>query len=99
MTVVGFVYAQATEASSVLIQYGALGVTLIACGYAVRILYQRLTQQHEWERQRADRMEAEVQRLNNFIQEKVVPVLSESTKVISDALNQIRESRRDGDRS
>lgn len=85
--------AQALETSSVLYQYGAIGVILLGAAYAVRTLFQREVRAHELERERADRMEAEVRRLNTIIQEQIVPVLSEATKTISEALN---EQRRKG---
>jgi hypothetical protein len=46
-----------------------------------------LQQACERERTRADRFENEVGRLNELMQEKVVPVLSEATRSIGDALN------------
>jgi hypothetical protein len=85
--------AQVAEGPSVLYQYGAIGVVLVGAGYAVRALFNREVRAHDLERQRADRMEAEVRRLNQVIQEQVVPVLSEATKTISEALY---ESRRKG---
>lgn len=78
-------------ASDVLYQYGAIGVVLLAAGYAVRVLFQQATKAHDLERQRADRLEAELRQLNQAVQEKVVPVISEATKIISDAL---RDSQR-----
>jgi len=85
--------AQATDAPSILYQYGAIGVVLLGAGYAVKALFQREVRAHDLERQRADRMEAEVRRLNDMIQDKIVPVLSEATKTISEALY---DSRRKG---
>lgn len=79
------------EVTPILAQYGALGVMVFAAGLAVRTLFQRETQAHEREKERADRMEAEVQRLNNIIQEKMLPILHEATQAISEAL---REQRR-----
>lgn len=85
--------AQATDGPSILYQYGAIGIALLGTGYAVRVLFQREIRAHDLERQRADRMEAEVRRLNDLIQEKMLPVLVEATKVMSEALN---DSRRRG---
>lgn len=87
--------AQATELPSVLYQYGAIGIALIGTGYAVRVLFQREIKAHDADRQRADRMEEEVKRLNTMIQDRILPTLSEATKIISDALY---ESRRGGGR-
>jgi hypothetical protein len=81
------------DATPILAQYGALGVMVIAAGLAVRVLFQRTTEAYERERERADRMEQEVQRLNAVIQEKMLPILHEATRAISDALQEQR--RRD----
>ncbi|GAB3952586.1 hypothetical protein GCM10029976_091070 [Kribbella albertanoniae] len=78
------------DTTPILAQYGALGVMVIFAGFAVRTLFQRETQAHEREKERADRMEAEVQRLNAVIQEKMLPILHEATKAISDALQEQR---------
>lgn len=80
---------------AVLLQYGALGVMVFAAGVAIRILFQRETAAYERERERADRMEAEVQRLNGVIQERMLPILHDATQAISDALH---DQQRRGDR-
>jgi hypothetical protein len=77
----------------VLLQYGALGVMVLAAGAIIRVLFQRETAAHERERDRADRMEAEVQRLNSVIQDRMLPILHEATQAISEALHQ--EQRKD----
>lgn len=81
------------DTTPILAQYGALGVMVIAAFVAVRILFQRTTDAYNRERERADRMEQEVQRLNLVIQEKMLPILHEATRAISEALEQQR--RRD----
>lgn len=78
------------DTTPILAQYGALGVLVIVAGFAVRVLFQRSTEAYEREKQRADRMEAEVQRLNAIIQDKMLPILHEATKAISDALQEQR---------
>lgn len=74
--------------NDVLLQYGALGVMVLGAGLAVRVLFAREVAAHEREKQRADRMEAEVQRLNAVIQERMLPILHDATQVISEALHQ-----------
>lgn len=71
----------------VLLQYGALGVMVVAAGAIIRVLFQRETAAYEREKERADRMETEVQRLNAVIQERMLPILHEATKAISEALH------------
>lgn len=77
----------------VLLQYGALGVMVMAAGAIIRVLFQRETAAYEREKDRADRMEAEVSRLNGVIQERMLPILHDATQAISEALHQ--EQRKD----
>jgi hypothetical protein len=81
-------------ASSVLAQYGALGVTLVLAFAAIRILFGLNTKALDRERERADRMESEVARLNGLIQDKMLPTLHDATKVLSQVLEQ-QQRRRD----
>jgi hypothetical protein len=78
------------DTTPLLAQYGALGLMVIFAGFAVRVLFQRSTEAYEREKERADRMEAEVRRLNEIIQDKMLPILHEATKAISDALQEQR---------
>lgn len=77
----------------ILLQYGALGVMVIAAGVIIRVLFQREIAAYEREKDRADRMEAEVSRLNGLIQDRMLPILHEATQAISEALHQ--EQRKD----
>ena len=79
--------------NDVLLQYGALGAMVVAAGAIIRVLFARETAAHDREKERADRMEAEVQRLNAVIQEKLLPILHDATQAISEALHQ--EQRKD----
>jgi hypothetical protein len=81
-------------ASSALVQYGALGATLVLAVAAIRILFGLNTRALDRERERADRMEAEVARLNGLIQDKMLPTLHEATKTLSQVLDQ-QQRRRD----
>lgn len=85
--------AQAADGPGILYQYGAIGVVLLGAIYAMRTLFNEKVKAHDLDRQRADRMEAEVHRLNALIQDKMLPVLGEATKIISEALS---VSRRKG---
>lgn len=80
-------------ARPILAEYGALGVVLFVAFLAIRILFQRETASHQRDSDRADRMEAEVKRLNDAIQDKMLPVLHAATEALSDALQEQR--RRD----
>lgn len=84
-------YAQTTgDTSSVFIQYGALGVIALLALGAVRVLFAREVKALDLERQRADRLEDELRKLNVSIQERYVATLVEATKAISEALDATR---------
>ncbi len=88
--------AQGADTASVLVQYGALGVlTLLALG-AVRVLFQRETKALDLERERANELQRELNRLNNTIQEKFVPALERSSQMMERALKLV--ARRDDER-
>ncbi|MFF1820405.1 hypothetical protein ACFVWG_24075 [Kribbella sp. NPDC058245] len=78
------------DTTPILAQYGALGVMVVFAGLIIRVLFQRTTEAYERERDRADRMEQEVQRLNELIQEKMLPILHDATRAISEALHEQR---------
>jgi hypothetical protein len=88
------ILAQGTGATEVLLQYGGLGcIALMALG-AVKVLFQRETKSLDLERQRADRLEEELRRLNESIHEKYVPTLERATTAIVTALDIIRKDGR-----
>lgn len=85
--------AQAADTSSVFIQYGALGcIALLALG-AVRVLFQQSVKALDLERQRADRLEAELKETNKTVQEKYMATLTEATRVMSEVVNTIKPPR------
>lgn len=84
--------------NSVFERYGLAGLVMVVLAGVVVTLWRRESKAHDAalqrereisqrERERGDRFEAEVRRLNELMQEKVVPVLSEATRSIGDALN------------
>lgn len=84
------VLAQAADTSSVFIQYGALGgVTLLALA-AIRVLFLQLQKVLDLERQRGDRLEAELRELNKTAQEKYMATMTEATRVMSEVVNAIK---------
>jgi hypothetical protein len=76
----------------VLLQYGVLGVFAILLVWFAKVAYSRETE-------RADRLEAEVIRLNTLIQDKNIPALVSATNAIRDATEIIRDYERDRSRS
>ena len=79
--------------TDVLIQYGALGVLCLVALGAVRVLFARETKSLDLERQRADRLEEELRKLNESIHNQYVPALTQATEAIARALK--ANARRD----
>lgn len=86
-----------TTPDAVLLQYGALGVMVLCAGVAIRVLYARLVSAYERERDRADRLEAELGRLNETVRTEYIGTISraaqattEATRAVADALAAVR---------
>lgn len=82
----------------VLAQYGALGVIAALLVVFARTAIKRDADRSEaaWRREveRADRLEAEVNRLNNSIQEKAIPALLAGATAINECTQMLREMQR-----
>lgn len=76
------------DPTGILLQYGVLGLGALVLLWFARVSYKR-------EVDRADRLEAEVLRLNNLIQEKHIPALESATHALRDATEIIRDYDRD----
>ncbi len=81
------------DTSAVFIQYGALGVIALLALLAVRVLFQREVRALDLERQRADRLEEELRKLNTTVQERYLTTLTDATRVMSDLLDSHRDRR------
>lgn len=73
---------------AVLGQYGVLGVFAVLLVWFAKFMIGRETT-------RADRLEAEVVRLNNIIQEKVIPALMSATGAVEESTELLRDLQRD----
>jgi hypothetical protein len=73
-----------------LLQYGAVGVVAMLCIVAVRVLFKREEAAYDREKDRADRLEAELLKLNTAIQERYLTALNEATRAIGEALTTMR---------
>jgi hypothetical protein len=73
-----------------LLQYGAIGILALVALYAVRVLFKRETDAYEREKERADRLEAELQKMNTAIQERYLVALNDAARAVADALEKMR---------
>lgn len=76
---------------SAIAQYGVLGAFAILLVLFARTAYKRETD-------RSDRLELENTRLNNSIQEKVIPALVQANTALEEAGQLIHDMERDRDR-
>lgn len=66
-------------------QYGAIGLVAALSVWAVRIMYAKLQAAYDRERERADRLEEELRRLNDTIRTDYVGTISKASQAMSDA--------------
>jgi hypothetical protein len=78
---------------SLIYQYGGLLFLSVVALAAVRVLFNREAKALDLERERADRLEDELRKLNATIAEKMVPVLTQATATMERALKLL--ARRD----
>lgn len=72
------------------LQYGALGAIALTALFAVKIMYANAQKTFEQERERADRLEAELRQLNETIRNEYITTISAATRAIADALAALR---------
>lgn len=82
---------ETADVSATFIQYGALGVIAFLALMAVRVLFQREVRALDHERDRADRLEEELRKLNSTVQDRYMSTLSDATRVMSDVLDGMRK--------
>lgn len=74
------------DLSQPLVQYGAVGLLATAAMFWAWTLYKQAADNLKRERERGDRLEAEVAKLNADIHGKYIPVLTRVTDVLQDFL-------------
>jgi hypothetical protein len=84
------VWLAASDPSQNLLQYGAVGAIAVILIAAVGVLAKVLLGVYYRERDRADELEQEVNRLNKAIQDRYIDALSDATKAVSAALREVR---------
>lgn len=75
---------------NVFAQYGVLGIVTAGLIFFAKGAHQR-------EKDRADRLEEENRRLNNVIQDKVIPALTSATKAAEESANLLTAIQRERD--
>lgn len=78
------------DVTGVFVQYGALGAIALLAMIAVRVLFQREVKALDLERQRADRLEEELRKLNATVQDRYMVTLTEATRVMSEIVDSTR---------
>jgi len=78
---------------SLLYQYGGLLFLSVVALAAVRVLFNREAKALDLERERADRLEDELRKLNATIAEKMIPVVTQATTTMERAFKLL--ARRD----
>jgi len=73
-------------------QYGAIGLVAALSVWAVRIMYARLLAAYEREKDRADRLEEELRKLNEMIRTDYVNTISRASSAMSDANRAIADA-------
>jgi hypothetical protein len=77
---------------SVFAQYGVVGVIALMGIWFAKIAYQR-------ERERADRLETENRRLNEVIQDRIIPAMTAATQAAERSMELLRDMQQDRDRT
>lgn len=72
--------------------YGAVGLLAALAVTAVKVLFGREVKAHEQETERANRLEAELLRLNETIRTQYLTTLGDATRAIGDALAVVRKA-------
>lgn len=72
------------------LQFGAIGaIALMALG-AVRVLFQREIQAHQQDSDRADRLEAELRKLNETVQTQYLTTMAAATLALAQAVDVLK---------
>jgi len=77
--------AEADPVSALLLQYGAVGVLALFALAAVRVLFARLSAELESHKQRGDRLELELIKINEAVRNEYLTTIAQSARATSDA--------------
>lgn len=70
---------------AVFLQYGAIGAIALMALFAVRTMFGKLQATYDREKERADRLEDELRRLNEMVRNDYVTTISKASQAMSDA--------------
>lgn len=73
-------------------QFGVAGAVLAVACAVVKVLFAREVKAHEEETARANRLEAELLKLNETVRTQYLTTLGDATRVIGDALAVVRKA-------
>lgn len=73
------------SATGVLLQYGALGVLSVLAIAVARVLFNKLTEQLDREKERGDRLEEELRKLNETVRSEYVSNINRASQAVGDA--------------
>lgn len=79
-----------TPVGDLLIQYGAVGAIALIALYAAKVLFGKMSEALARERERADRLEQELAKLNETVRSEYIGTLAKATDAIADALSAVR---------
>lgn len=79
--------------NAVFLQYGAVGAIALLALAAVRVLFSREIKAHQEETERANRLESELRKLNETVQQQYLTTLSQATVAMAEALEIVQRSK------
>lgn len=85
------VLAQSSEVTGGFLQYGAIGLVALLALIAVKVMYQAQVRAFDHERARAERLEDELRKLNEYMAREVIPTLIKATGVIGKVLDERKD--------
>jgi hypothetical protein len=75
-----------------MLQYGAVGAIAILALIGVRVMFSKLTDQLEREKERGDRLEQELLKLNEAVRGEYLNTISRASQAITEATRAVADS-------
>lgn len=77
----------------IFLQYGALGAMTLILLVGIRMIFLKLQEANNRERERADRLEEELRKLNETVRNEYLNTIAAASRAVSDAMSAVQ--RRD----